>query len=185
MHVLGKEVDCVEKISLADLRAYAYNSAREERVQGWEKSCILGSSLTQYPTKETVKEALWRTLCWNIADYRYPAPLKTENYFDKWYRILMSQKKIASKWSEMKRMQNPFLPSRLPLCITSKGFLASVPYTTEARDCIAVFAGGQMPFVIRRTGDHYRLIGGCYVHGIMNGEAFPERASELEWFSLR
>jgi hypothetical protein len=184
LNILGKEVDCVEKISLADLGTYAFDCPRWERLQGWETSCILASSLTQYPTKETVKEALWRTLCWNIdIDYGYPAP-PPGAHFEELYRILMSQKDARSKEKEMNRLPI-FIRNNSPLCITSKGFLASVPYTTEVGDCIAVLAGGRVPFVLRRTADYYRLIGPCYVHGIMEGEAFPENISELEWFSIR
>jgi hypothetical protein len=184
LKVLGKEVDYIEKISLADLGVYKYGSIPLERLQGWQKSCILARSLTKYPTKETLKEALWRTLCWNRTD-QYPAPEETGDHFKEWYRILMSHKDIESKATEMSRLENSFTPSKSPICITSNGFLASVPYTTEAGDCIVVFAGGQNPFVIRRTGNYYRLIGPCYVHGIMNGEAFPEERSKLEWFSIR
>lgn len=51
-------------------------------------------------------------------------------------------------------------------------------------DYIAVLAGGRFPFVLRSTGDHYRLIGPCYVHGIMDGEAFLDDLDDLTWFSL-
>jgi hypothetical protein len=74
---------------------------------------------------------------------------------------------------------------KTPLCTTVKGFLAAVPCTTKVGDCIAILGGGNLPFVLRPTGDnHYRLVGPCYVHGIMDGEAFPEDPDELEWFLI-
>jgi hypothetical protein len=185
LRVLGKGVDRIERISLADLEAYRNGSNTLDYLQGWQKSCILAISLTQYPTKETVTEALWRTLCWNIASRRYPAPSETGDDFEKWYRILISHKDLKTKAAEMGRVRNTFLAVYAPLCITSNGVLTAVTYTTEIGDCIAVLAGGRGPFVIRRTGGYYRLISPCYVHGIMNGEAFPEEHSELEWFSIR
>jgi len=89
---------------------------------------------------------------------------------------------------ELNSQENSFLGSvnsSSPLCVTASGYLAAVPYTTKVGDCIAILAGGRLPFVLRPAGDHYCLIGPCYVHGIMNGEAFPENLEELQWFSIR
>ncbi|KAJ3456983.1 hypothetical protein MRS44_014124 [Fusarium solani] len=50
-----------------------------------------------------------------------------------------------------------------------------VPPTSEAGDEILIFAGGVVPFVIRRSEERagaYRLIGECYISGIMHGEIF-------------
>ena len=38
-------------------------------------------------------------------------------------------------------------------------------------DIICVLFGGKMPFCLRPWGDCYLLVGECYVHGLMNGEA--------------
>ncbi|KAH7078890.1 heterokaryon incompatibility protein-domain-containing protein [Paraphoma chrysanthemicola] len=65
------------------------------------------------------------------------------------------------------------------LCISSNGELMSCPNDTRIGDTIAVFAQVDMPFVLRpvsvRSGTRgrekmYRLIGDCYVEGIMVGE---------------
>jgi hypothetical protein len=47
-----------------------------------------------------------------------------------------------------------------------------------------VLSGSNVPFVLRPVEDHYRLIGPCYVHGIMGGEAWPKDENELEWVSI-
>jgi hypothetical protein len=42
-------------------------------------------------------------------------------------------------------------------------------------DLMCVLFGGEVPFVLRLNDDgRYRMIGGCYVYGIMNGEAMRE-----------
>jgi hypothetical protein len=89
--------------------------------------------------------------------------------------------------AEMNAQAKPFcrITRRTPLCITQKAFLASVLYATQAGDCIAVLTRSRVPLVLRPTRDNYRLIGPCYVHAIMDGEAFTEDPSELEWFSIR
>lgn len=49
--------------------------------------------------------------------------------------------------------------------------------SVEARegDVICTLLGAQVPFVLRPNGICYNLVGECYIHGIMKGEAtkFP------------
>ena len=51
-----------------------------------------------------------------------------------------------------------------------------VPPNSMKGDFIALFRGGVVPFVVRKNGDAgtWRLIGECYVDGIMYGEAMRE-----------
>jgi hypothetical protein len=41
----------------------------------------------------------------------------------------------------------------------------------EVDNVVCVLFGGKMPFCLRPWGRHYRLVGECYVHGLMGGEA--------------
>jgi hypothetical protein len=54
---------------------------------------------------------------------------------------------------------------------TRTGYLALVPRAVQMGDKIAVLKGGPMPFLLRPSGAGFSLIGDCYVHGIMKGEA--------------
>jgi hypothetical protein len=53
------------------------------------------------------------------------------------------------------------------------------PEHMKAGDVIAVFYGARTPFVLRKVRKRrqkcYKLIGDCYIHGIMNGEALEMR----------
>jgi hypothetical protein len=49
-------------------------------------------------------------------------------------------------------------------------------------DLIALFKGGKMPLVVRPVGENLKLVGDCYLHGIMFGERFREEECELIWF---
>jgi hypothetical protein len=65
------------------------------------------------------------------------------------------------------------------VCITKKGYLGLVPDYSEKGDIIAVVVGAQTPFVLRPAdqaaeGNKYRLVGECYIHGIMDGEALAD-----------
>jgi hypothetical protein len=58
----------------------------------------------------------------------------------------------------------------------------------QPRDEVCVFHGYPFPFLIRKAGEHYRLLGQCYIHGLIEGEAFQDlKAGRLEehWISLR
>ncbi|CAK7207040.1 Non-essential glycogen phosphorylase [Sporothrix eucalyptigena] len=62
-------------------------------------------------------------------------------------------------------------------CVTEKAYFAAVPDEAREGDEIAVFFGHPLPYVVRRAGgpdangrEQFRLVGHCYVHGIMDGE---------------
>ncbi|PVH74918.1 hypothetical protein DL98DRAFT_18237 [Cadophora sp. DSE1049] len=73
--------------------------------------------------------------------------------------------------------------------ISSEGRAGMVPWDAEPEDIIVVFLGAQAPFALRKSAKHgqqfYKLIGECYVHGIMDGEVLDEK-EKYEWqnFSL-
>lgn len=53
------------------------------------------------------------------------------------------------------------------------GCLCLVPGLAREGDVIAVVYGCSIPLLLRRPieGGGYRLVGKCYVHGVMDGEA--------------
>lgn len=73
-------------------------------------------------------------------------------------------------------------------CVTEKGYIGMVPQRSHVGDKICLIFGLEMPYVLRRlegTGpsqevvDKYKLVGGSYIHGIMDGEALtPEGFGE-------
>jgi Heterokaryon incompatibility protein (HET) len=55
--------------------------------------------------------------------------------------------------------------------VSNDGYMGFVPKETEIGDFVCVFLGVNVPFVIRRKGRRYSLIGECFVYGYMQGEA--------------
>ncbi|KAH7381934.1 heterokaryon incompatibility protein-domain-containing protein [Cadophora sp. MPI-SDFR-AT-0126] len=53
----------------------------------------------------------------------------------------------------------------------SNGLLGLASDKTRVGDLVVVFFGGRVPFILRQQGSFYALLGECYVHGIMDGEA--------------
>ncbi|PVH80545.1 hypothetical protein DL98DRAFT_515399 [Cadophora sp. DSE1049] len=71
---------------------------------------------------------------------------------------------------------------------TGKGYIALGPVITQPGDIVCLFHGGNVPYVLRPTAGYYQLVGECYVHGIMNGEAmqvWKESGAVEETFELR
>lgn len=71
--------------------------------------------------------------------------------------------------------------------VSANGHIGLVPEAAQEGDMICIFMGGMTPFVIRPAGENYKLIGACYVHGIMYGEAVTElekNSQEVQDFIL-
>jgi Heterokaryon incompatibility protein (HET) len=69
-------------------------------------------------------------------------------------------------------------------CKTTKGYACLIPESTSATDEVFMFQGSDLPFVLRpfpTLPGYYRFVGGCYVHGLMEGEAWKleDRRSEI------
>ncbi|KAI0813012.1 HET-domain-containing protein [Xylaria sp. FL0064] len=52
-----------------------------------------------------------------------------------------------------------------------KGYFVLGPGIMNVGNIVCVLFGGKMPFCLRPCGSHYLLVGECYVHGLMKGEA--------------
>jgi hypothetical protein len=72
--------------------------------------------------------------------------------------------------------------------ITRKGYFGIGSEFLQAGDLLFIPFGSKTPLAIRQKGASYWLVGECYVHGIMSGEAMDEfEAGKLkeEWFEIR
>jgi hypothetical protein len=60
--------------------------------------------------------------------------------------------------------------------VSTSGFMGLVMPEARVGDQIVILCGLEMPFVIRHDveNDHYRLIGECFVLGLMDGEALED-----------
>jgi hypothetical protein len=74
---------------------------------------------------------------------------------------------------------------RYHLGYTMAGLLGLFPLATEVGDMIVLLEGASTPFVLRSIGDEeYRLVGECYVHGVMKGELWDAASPELQDFRV-
>lgn len=71
-------------------------------------------------------------------------------------------------------------------CGTDTGPLGWLPVGTEEGDCVCLLFGGDVLYVLRSDGnDHYRLIGECYLEGLMNGGGLDIPAIDTRDFRIQ
>jgi hypothetical protein len=97
---------------------------------------------------------------------------------------LATVKDLATNGPRSAQFFNAFRPLGRNFCVTSKGYIGLVPPKTEVGDKVCILFGGRTPFLLRDAGGgKHVLVGECYIHGMMDGEALPQ-ACEGTWFSL-
>lgn len=64
------------------------------------------------------------------------------------------------------------------LARTDHNLLALIPGHAEDGDVIALCRGGRVPLILREVEGVWRLVGDCYIHGIMDGSMFEEERCE-------
>ncbi|KAL8993763.1 MAG: hypothetical protein Q9169_006109, partial [Polycauliona sp. 2 TL-2023] len=69
-------------------------------------------------------------------------------------------------------------------CITQKRYMGWCPFNTEPGDRICILFGGQTPYVVRKEGAGYRLLGEAYIHGVMHGEVLNMPNIKIEMIRL-
>jgi hypothetical protein len=63
------------------------------------------------------------------------------------------------------------LASSACLGIIVNGLVARLPDDTCVGDCLAIILGVSVPFELRPHGDDYLIVGLCYIHDMMDGQA--------------
>jgi hypothetical protein len=137
------------------------------------------------------EETLWRTLCCNLTVSGEKAPARYGEGFKLWrmiFGITDNNGQVNSRLGDRTAWERHQADAReyehayrkytfgRSLCITGRGRLGSVPCCSRAGDKICLFKGGRVPFIVRDIGNGYcQLVGECYMHGIMDGEAMMQQ----------
>ncbi|KAL7918973.1 heterokaryon incompatibility protein domain-containing protein [Trichoderma austrokoningii] len=167
-------------------RYSGYSSkATVAKVVEWLKSCEeLASECSGNVSTLSKQDVLWRTLIADQAGGQQPAPAE---YRDHYHAFRQSLERLLQMELDGKHdpdlildLQSKFwlfskeLGSRCrgrKLGIVRGGMLCLVPSTALVGDLIAILDSCRVPIVLRQFGMSFRVVGDCYVHGIMYGEA--------------
>jgi hypothetical protein len=67
---------------------------------------------------------------------------------------------------------------------TQRGLFGLAPRGARQGDSIALLSGLKYPFVLRRNGERWHMLGPAYIHGVMDGEAWPQGQGPLTSFLI-
>jgi len=148
----------------------------------WLEECDqLAAQCLPDRTSGSKTEALWRTLIADQMGNIRPAPPTTEEEF--WnFRLFL--KRLQLPYDEnldedlvySVKDATPFTAEIGSRCksrqfaITHGKYMCLVPDTAKIGDTVAIIDGCSIPTILRPDQGQFRLIGDCYVHGIMYGE---------------
>lgn len=160
------------------------------RLRKWRDECkeiAFGQCHVEKVKEHPMDDAFWRTLIWDQMDSRghqraIPEFANEVSKFLDEFLEMMSTKAYEEHPTETNQFAIKVADAQIAieractnrrLCITINSRLGSVPNIAQPGDKICIFHGGNVPYVIRPHGNgEYTLIGGgCYLHGIMDGEA--------------
>ncbi|KAM6529509.1 hypothetical protein FALCPG4_007645 [Fusarium falciforme] len=140
----------------------------------------------KHGASKKMKEAIWRTV---IGDEMFQIAQRAPDYcsrlFDGYIDAVLGRTghykvpddadttldKEMALFSRFQRRMDTVLYRRSAFS-TPGGWIGIGPDNMKAGDVIVLLSGGDVPHILRLCGcgDHYELIGECYVEGIMYGE---------------
>ncbi|KAK4580237.1 hypothetical protein LTR86_000440 [Recurvomyces mirabilis] len=170
-------IDCDEIVDVSEPRMWYEPGDEEQDAQlacTWARFACSGVSHdTSYPSGGTAAEALCHTLCIDISD-------DDEEFADRGYSAewpieemvtgdpsdvlssIFTSKMIVHKTTMRRRLFR-----------TKKGYLGIASMHVDIGNRVCVLDGGRVPFVlVQRDDGYWSLLSECYVHGIMDGEAW-------------
>lgn len=125
-----------------------------------------------YVTGESTTDAYRATL---ISNRTHEIQIASPPFYQKheeWIFTLNEDTKGAHKSDFEAAIQESNVFHKQQICTTSHGYLCLVPARTTKDDFVAILAGLDMPIILRPIGKYYELLGSCYVHGLMEGQAY-------------
>ncbi|KAH8895495.1 hypothetical protein GQ53DRAFT_641965 [Thozetella sp. PMI_491] len=150
--------------------------------------------LPSYPTGESIRTAIWRTLAagrgWMRPDDLDSDRLAHEAWcawrrdpFDNawWPPRELDAAERAAIWPFQAVVLKTSQGYRFGT--TACGYMGLFPKECEFGDLIVVIPGAATPFVVRpgRSGGPFTLVGDCYIHGMMQGELLkPTRRGDVQ-----
>lgn len=184
LSVAGITVDSVQVVS----ETYPVFRPYTDFVEGrcWLRKCdwLSAKSLSNSATA-IAHDDLWRVLIADRLGVTQPAPPEFRQRYDNMRRLFEISGFPAPNSEDslelLSLMQDAmhYIGQMGERCrnrrfaVTSKKHMGLVPHTAKVGDLIVILDGCRVPFVLRRSGKNFRLIGECYIHGIMHGEAAP------------
>ncbi len=190
------------------LQTYQYEILFHNLLNEWEGVSQAYYQAIYPATKENMVDAYWKTLvCGNFE----PSVDATKAEHQAWDRAIRARFRYMPILDHLQLIQPLIVPfmlltdmislvwnwssANLVINFTQKmkrcdqrrmfrtktGLIGIAPENAQCRDSVALLKGGALPFVLRAKDGDWELVGDCYVHGTMDGEAFDEEKCKEMW----
>lgn len=146
---------------------------------------------------ETLLENILRTL---VANRSLLGEVPAPDDFLNQLRVTCGIGKIPTSFApeishRVDRFMNYVYPAQRRLChtmdhrrffVTTQGHYGIGPRHIVEGDEVCILYGADMPFIMRHCNDYWKLLGECYIHGFMDGEAIDsDQDDSYEFRSTR
>lgn len=140
---------------------------------------------------KVAQDTLASTLVAGANSEHQRASLEEIRNFDAWWSTIFESQQLPADLSDLPQdaprqaraaanfeLAFSYASRTRRLFSTTSGRLGIGPSVLENSDIVAVLYGGKTPFVLRPIEFGYKIMGQCYVHGIMHGEAVQEQCAK-------
>jgi hypothetical protein len=187
----GVMVDTIKKVGRTAPRDRQPNDIDTEGVMSRDLNVVASAAndLLSFlkthkpPQGKPTGDSIWKVLCCDLdlITNKDRAPPSLGSF-------LQHTLKIAKNWSDIladrtppsfdlsSKESNHFIMRTAPMClgrrpmITDSVWMGMVPHEAEVGDVVFLPLGSAVPLVLRRELLGFKLVGECFVHGIMGGE---------------
>ncbi len=182
LHLSGKLFDTVTRAGTVHLSYKNRLRGKDyrDRVQAWftESNLVATHCPQPYPIGEPVGEVYKQTL---IVGKTGSGSEASASYNDDRYRMWTKrlQGSLAPADFGLFYEDEPELLLKLAegrtLILTEIGYLGLAPLGTQVGDTVCVLQGVPMPIILRPSSSYFKLVGECYMHGLMKGELMVDK----------
>ena len=199
LYAWGKVVDKVTRIGLAFEEVSLVRDAGlteseifSRRLKDWLdiRKEIAGLESADERTSPERFEEFWRTLILNLTAGADRPPPEYSVSFQKYFDFIsgsMTQEEVVGQRSLLIKAETAVFAfiRGWRFCATENGRLGQGLKSLEVGDVICILYGGELLYAIRPLANcHYKFIGSCYIHGLMDGEACAIENLESEEFAF-
>jgi hypothetical protein len=176
--VRGSRIDSLDK--LGNILPPAPEDSQQERAAAIELWLRESDGFASATTENRDEALMWTLLTDNTHVPERYKQLAVDDYraFKQVAHLRgRGNSRLPEAWAEVVTRSNRFEDCALNrsrnrrLCLTEGKGIGQVPKYAQSGDEVWIFLGAKVPFVLRRVGPRYILVGECYIHGIMYGEA--------------
>jgi hypothetical protein len=151
-----------------------------------------------YPTGESLASIYWRiVICNRLVSGAVPEPEMAEaepilQYIASHADDIINRRPYKFDLNILRHLYKAYQygsalgkwASGRVFCATESHHLGWLPRGAKKGDFICILEGGEVPFVMRSADGRYKVLGDCYIHGIMDGEAMKREGLVKEKFCL-